>query len=206
MWACSSRRCLKAFLGVRPGAALRQSLRGICSSSPRGQKAASGLAAFGFNPSKTGKRTVTGKARTRRRPHGHAPHRHPTGATSSTDGHERERPVPGSQAVARRADVWRGAAGMGRGPEAALRTLGTNLFPSTPGPKHPHYCGEGRSPSRTRKRWPDERQVTHAAAGVRSRARWPNCATSRMDPDTRVAIRPQSPALLVPWRARHQLC
>jgi hypothetical protein len=38
---------------------------------------------------------------------------------------------------------------MGRGPEAAVGTAGTNLFPSTPGPEYPS-CGSGRSPSRTR--------------------------------------------------------
>jgi hypothetical protein len=46
---------------VVTGAALRQSLQGILQAR-LGGKAASGLAAFGFNPSKTGKRTVAGKA------------------------------------------------------------------------------------------------------------------------------------------------
>jgi hypothetical protein len=43
------------------GAALRQSLQGILQAR-LGGKAASGLAAFGFNPAKIGKRTVTSKA------------------------------------------------------------------------------------------------------------------------------------------------
>jgi hypothetical protein len=46
---------------VVTGKALRESLQGILQAR-LGGKAASGLTAFGFNPAKTGKRTVTDKA------------------------------------------------------------------------------------------------------------------------------------------------
>ncbi len=44
-----------------PGAALRQSLLSILQAR-LGGKGAAGLAAFGFNPAKSGKRTVSSKA------------------------------------------------------------------------------------------------------------------------------------------------
>jgi hypothetical protein len=48
-------------VGLIPGAALRQSLLGILQAR-LGGKGAAGLVAFGFNPAKSGKRTVASKA------------------------------------------------------------------------------------------------------------------------------------------------